>query len=155
MILTHRPRAKRSAAPRHRTPGRDRAERDANAGRTRQKGQTNIHFLSLSTAPRRRGRPAANPRPDEKHTQNKKRTPGQNKKRTQDATPEGPAGRDTQGAPRRQKTINIFLFFSFSLGDYPYHVRKSRTVSHRHKNTKLSEAPETFYLWAFSAVSAV
>ena len=149
------PTGKRHAPPRHRPPEGTRAERDADAGRTRQKEQTNIHFLSLSTAPRRRGRPAANPRTNETRTQKTKKAPGQNKKRTQDATPEGPAGRDTQGAPRRQKTINIFLFFYFSLGEFADAVRKSRTASHRHKTTKLSKAPETLYLWAFSAVSVV
>ena len=93
--------------------------------------------------------------PEEREADAEQKGPRPSEKRTRDATPEGPAGRDTQDAPGRVNEYYIFLFFSFSLGGIADAVRKIRTVSHRHKNTKLSEAPETLYLWAFSAVSVV
>ena len=156
IILTHRPRGKRNAAPRHRTPRKGRRQSKT---RTQNKAppeeQTNIHN-SLVAHRAAEARKAGSKLPGRTRSGRRtKKDPRPSEKRTQDATPEGPAGRNTQDAPGRVNEYNIFLFFSFSLGDYPYHVRKSRTVSHRHKTTKLSEAPEALYLWAFSAVSAV
>ena len=156
MIPTHRPRENRTPPPRHRTPGRDqgRARRGRRTRPRRKNKQTYMILLLPTRAAEARKAGSKPPAGREAHAE-QKRTPGQNKKHTQDAPPEGPAGRDTQDAPRRVNQYYIFLFFSFSLGEFSDPVRKSRTVSHRHKLTKLSEAPETLCLWAFSAVSTV
>ena len=137
---------KQGAPPPHPRKG-PRQSKTRTQGNPARKNEQTYTFSCCPPAPRRRGRQAANPRKNEKRTQNKK-DPRPSEKRTQDAPPAGPAGRDTQDAPGRVNEYYIFLFFSFSLGGIADAVRKIRTASHRHKNT-------TLYLWAFSAVSAV
>ena len=149
---THSPPAgktKRGAPPPHPREGPGQSEARTPDKTARKNNQTYKNSLYAHRAAK--ARKAGSKLSDKRDADAKnKKGPRQKERRRRNKKTHRP---NTRSARRRQKSIIYIYLFSFLLRKNPYPVRKIRTVSHRHKTTKLSEAPETLYLWAFSAVS--